>query len=669
MATASREAKGGKAAAREKFHERAIAISQDKSEDGTASAVTAIIVGGGPAGMISALALVHIGFRVIVCEEQEAFTPKNPLPGQAKGPTEPLLFSGESLHLLKEWGLCKQDGQFNSMTGMYGTSCDLGPEARDIPFRDIRALSGSLLRREPSDCLAIRAQDLCHHIHRFLTHKTKENAKKLKAGSSDPKCKASYQIYHGAKVLDMADITWGIACYLSSGQQVAGDMLLGADGVESIVRDFIQKANPNARDQLQVTGYTQWQGALPDEAGVYKYFDDATHVMLGPQCSCLVYRLPHNIVNWTIMRPTALEGANQLEEWKAMMRSWPVAPDGTVTIPAEETMTLRAAFDLFDADKSGALDYDEVRTAMAHCGMTLTDKEIQQMAADVDKDGSGEFEFSEFIELVKKLLVRLREAEEAGDTAEEMEQVLEELDEELKAKQLEAKRLTAKVFDMRKGGAQGRLEVEDRLEDIPEQVADIHRQMAHARHVLERAKLLVAKQERQDSLEYDVAKTSLGQWLRTVKSHDFLRRLVLATPDPQRTTCATRGGLLSLSNGRLAVVGQAAHPLAPSSLIAGNECVNDAKALVAALCAHHLPDDLPLALADYTKTRRPSAAYAAMVARATLDMYLTAGVDWDKLGGEDELSSILDLPMLATLPFPSQEEEDARRPPPPIVDI
>jgi len=31
-----------------------------------------------------------------------------------------------------------------------------------------------------------------------------------------------------------------------------------------------------------------------------------------------------------------------------------------VSIPHEETMMLRAAFDLFDADKSGALDYSEV---------------------------------------------------------------------------------------------------------------------------------------------------------------------------------------------------------------------------------------------------------------------------------------------------------------------
>ena len=43
-----------------------------------------------------------------------------------------------------------------------------------------------------------------------------------------------------------------------------------------------------------------------------------------------------------------------------MMSSWPIDDDGTVSIPHEETMLLRSAFDLFDADKSGALDYSEV---------------------------------------------------------------------------------------------------------------------------------------------------------------------------------------------------------------------------------------------------------------------------------------------------------------------
>ena len=83
----------------------------------------------------------------------------------------------------------------------------------------------------------------------------------------------------------MVDITWGVAVYLSNGQHVAGDMLLGADGVESLVRGFVNKSNPNARDTVQLTGYSQWQGAIKDDPGVYKWFDDAVHVYLGNQVS------------------------------------------------------------------------------------------------------------------------------------------------------------------------------------------------------------------------------------------------------------------------------------------------------------------------------------------------------------------------------------------------
>jgi hypothetical protein len=36
-------------------------------------------------------------------------------------------------------------------------------------------------------------------------------------------------------------------------------------------------------------------------------------------------------------------------------------------------------------------------------------------------------------------------------------------------------------------------------------------------------------QSQKDALEYEVAKSSLGQWLRAVNSHMLLRRLVLST--------------------------------------------------------------------------------------------------------------------------------------------
>ncbi|MGB1591537.1 MAG: EF-hand domain-containing protein [Promethearchaeia archaeon] len=509
-------AKGGKQAGRAKFHERAIAISQDKAEDGSSAAVTAVIVGGGPAGMIAALGLMHRGFRVIVCEEQEALTPSVPAPGEAEGPTEPLLFSPETARQLEQWGMARVTVPDATRPHITRSEPDLGPNARQIPYRDVRALSGRLLRREPSDCYAIRAQDLCHAIHERLTAISADYRRLRKGGAADPLYKATYELKLGVRALDIVDISWGVAAYLSDGQSVAGDMLLGCDGVSSTVRDWMSKKIPHARDTVAVSGFTQWQGGLEDSHGVYSWFGDATHMLLGSRCSCLVYRLPSNVINWAILRPTAMEDANQLSEWKTMMSSWPVDADGGVTIPAEETMSLRAAFDLFDADKSGALDYDEVRTAMEQCGLSLSNKEIAAMAAEIDTDGSGVFEFVEFVELVKLLLVRLREAEEAGDTIEEMDEVLAELAEEITHKKDEIKRLTHKVFEMRKGGAQGKLETEERLQSLPDQIAAIQEQMAEARAVRQRAERVRAKQDRDDHLEYEVAKTALGQWLRSV---------------------------------------------------------------------------------------------------------------------------------------------------------
>ena len=84
------------------FATQAQAMSQDKNS----SCPTAIIIGGGPAGMITGLALTSIGFQVTIYEQlskEEINHP--PLRGGAHGPAEPLIFSPASLGLLQKWGL------------------------------------------------------------------------------------------------------------------------------------------------------------------------------------------------------------------------------------------------------------------------------------------------------------------------------------------------------------------------------------------------------------------------------------------------------------------------------------------------------------------------------------------------------------------------------------
>ena len=76
-------------------------------------------------------------------------------------------------------------------------------------------------------------------------------------------------------------------------------------------------------------------------------------------------------------------------------------------------------------------------------------------------------------------------------------------------------------------------------------------------------------------------------------------------------------------------------------------------------------DEVRRALAAYSRARSGAASYAIMAGRETLRMYATAGVDWERLS-EDELASLVDLPMMCTVPFPTREEEEERRQPPAV---
>jgi Ca2+-binding EF-hand superfamily protein len=57
---------------------------------------------------------------------------------------------------------------------------------------------------------------------------------------------------------------------------------------------------------------------------------------------------------------------------------------------------LRDAFNMFDADRSGFIDRDEVRALMKKLAQTLTEDEISAIMEEVDTDGDGEISFEEF---------------------------------------------------------------------------------------------------------------------------------------------------------------------------------------------------------------------------------------------------------------------------------
>ncbi|KAG1330716.1 Caltractin [Cocos nucifera] len=61
---------------------------------------------------------------------------------------------------------------------------------------------------------------------------------------------------------------------------------------------------------------------------------------------------------------------------------------------------IKEAFELFDTDRSGSIDAKELTVAMRALGFEMTEKQVNQMIANVDKDGSGAIDFDEFVSMI-----------------------------------------------------------------------------------------------------------------------------------------------------------------------------------------------------------------------------------------------------------------------------
>eukprot|EP01046_Picozoa_sp_COSAG06_P011470 COSAG06_NODE_656_length_13333_cov_6.485492_4_plen_166_part_00 len=64
---------------------------------------------------------------------------------------------------------------------------------------------------------------------------------------------------------------------------------------------------------------------------------------------------------------------------------------------AAEAEKLKNLWATLDSDGSGALDKNEVREVMKSMGKDLDDAQLDAAMAEIDKDGSGEVEYEEFL--------------------------------------------------------------------------------------------------------------------------------------------------------------------------------------------------------------------------------------------------------------------------------
>jgi len=73
----------------------------------------------------------------------------------------------------------------------------------------------------------------------------------------------------------------------------------------------------------------------------------------------------------------------------------------------EQAQEVKEAFDLFDTDKDGRVDYHELKVACRALGFDVKKEEVLRMLQDLGKDEKSLVDFSEFSELMKaKILER-----------------------------------------------------------------------------------------------------------------------------------------------------------------------------------------------------------------------------------------------------------------------
>ncbi|XP_042205820.1 troponin C isoform X2 [Homarus americanus] len=124
------------------------------------------------------------------------------------------------------------------------------------------------------------------------------------------------------------------------------------------------------------------------------------------------------------------------------------------SLDEEQIGALQKAFDSFDTDSKGFITPETVGVILRMMGVKISEKNLQEVIAETDEDGSGELEFEEFVELAAKFLIEedeealkteLREAFRVYDkegngyiTTDVLKEILRELDNRLTEEDLDS---------------------------------------------------------------------------------------------------------------------------------------------------------------------------------------------------------------------------------------
>eukprot|EP01017_Pseudomicrothorax_dubius_P027616 TRINITY_DN320_c0_g1_i2.p1 TRINITY_DN320_c0_g1~~TRINITY_DN320_c0_g1_i2.p1 ORF type:complete len:101 (+),score=29.21 TRINITY_DN320_c0_g1_i2:118-420(+) len=80
-------------------------------------------------------------------------------------------------------------------------------------------------------------------------------------------------------------------------------------------------------------------------------------------------------------------------------------PKGRRDITEEQRQEIKEAFDLFDTEGAGRIDAKELKVAMRALGFEPKKEEVRRMIQEIDRDGTGQIEFQDFLELMSVKIV------------------------------------------------------------------------------------------------------------------------------------------------------------------------------------------------------------------------------------------------------------------------
>jgi 2-polyprenyl-6-methoxyphenol hydroxylase-like FAD-dependent oxidoreductase len=250
------------------------------------AAHTALIIGGGIAGPVAATALTMAGIEATIYEAR---------------PDDPATANGIGGSLALEP---------NGLAALHIVGADNDVRAAAIPItRSIMSI-GSKPGREVPAPHGLPPRQLVDRgaLHRILRDRAE---------------RAGVRIHHGKKLIRVDEAPDGVTAHFADGSSASADVLIGADGVHSVVRRLIDPNAPGAR-YLNMLGFE----GLADDARDTADLEPGTMTFaFGRRAYYLYWKRPDGRIGWGANLPSpqyfSLKEARAVpaDEWLRTLRS------------------------------------------------------------------------------------------------------------------------------------------------------------------------------------------------------------------------------------------------------------------------------------------------------------------------------------------------------------